>query len=125
MKLLEGNIFIPVCHSVILFMGEGGYMYPSMQWAGVSVSQHEMGRDVCIPASNGWGCIPACNGGASGSRGMYTPWADTNPFSRHPILGRPPLVDTPLGRHPPTPMTATEAGATHPTGMHTCSQRKL
>ena len=38
------------------------------------------------------GCIPACNGGCTA-----------------------PL----LGRHPPSE-TATEAGGTHPTGMHSC-----
>ena len=29
-------------------------------------------------------------------------------------------VYTPLGRHPPLPETATEAGASHPTRMHSC-----
>ena len=36
--------------------------------------------------------------------GVYTPWADIPP-------GR---------QHPPPPETATEAGGTHPTGMHSC-----
>ena len=55
-------------------------------------------------------------------------------LGRHPLLGRhlppgqtpPSWVDTPLDRHPllrrhpPLPEMAIEAGATHPTGMHSC-----
>ena len=40
-------------------------------------------------------------------------------LDRHP-LGRHPLGKHPPGRHPPTTETATEAGGTHPTGMHCC-----
>ena len=41
-------------------------------------------------------------------------------------MGRGVYTPTPLGRHPsrtnnpPPPETATEVGATHPTGMHSC-----
>ena len=64
-----------------------------------------------------------------------TPPADTpllgryplgrHPSERHPLpLGRPPPGKHPLGRHPPPgghpPRTATAAGGTHPTGMHSC-----
>ena len=46
----------------------GGGVYPSMHWTGVCVSQHALGRGVCIPACTGQGragvgvCIPACTG---------------------------------------------------------------
>ena len=128
MKLWEGNVFTPVCQS---FCSRGG---------GGEVSQHAMDRDVCIPACNGVS--------ASGSRGC-TP-LDRHPLSRHPprqthkSLGRhttpetdtttqtdtppgqTPYPQTPPGqRHPPRqtptpPKMATEAGGTHPTGMHSC-----
>ena len=63
-----------------------------------------------------------------------TPPRQTPPPGQKP-QGRPPLPDTPLGRHhprpprqtppspdtlPPPPQTATEAGGTHPTGIHYC-----
>ena len=72
----------------------------------------------------GGGCIQACNG-----QRVYTPWIDTlwadTPWadillSKHPLVqSRPP----PPGRHvpwQPFPETATEAGGTHPTRMHSC-----
>ena len=65
-------------------------------------------------------CIPACNGqgmftpGQTSALGRHPSWADTPPWSDTP---RP---DTPPGRHPPPFGMATDAGGTHPTGMH-CS----
>ena len=53
------------------------------------------------------------------------PPRQTPPPCRHP------LADTPPGRHTPTHQTATAAGGTHPTGMHSCikmpilSQKRL
>ena len=74
MKLWEGNVFTPVCNSFILFIGEG-------------VSQHAMGRDVCIPTYNG-GYWPLVLGGVH-------LWADTNSLGRHSLLGRHPLLGRP------------------------------
>ena len=41
----------------------------------------------------------------------------------HPPGEIPPREDSPLGKHAPknpTPKTGTEAGSTHPTGIHSC-----
>ena len=40
--------------------GQGG-VYPSMHWAGGCVSQHALGKGVCIPACTGQGSV--CPGG--------------------------------------------------------------
>ena len=69
---------------------------------------HSVHRGEDVYPSMQWAgrCVSgdAMGGSASGSRGC-TP------------LGWPP-ADTPLGRH--SPETATEAGGTHPTAMHSC-----
>ena len=91
-KVREGNVFTPVCHSV---------------------------HRGCLPLPLGLGlCVSV-----SGSRGVCTPlWADT-PLGKH-LHGQTPPGQTPT---PPPENTACdvremtiEAGATHPTGMHSC-----
>ena len=102
MELWEGNVFTPECHSVILFIWEG-------------VSQHAIGRSVCIPTSNGWRvCIPTCNGGDFWPLGL----GDVQSLVRYPLLDRPLWADTLLGRHPSTPEIAIETGTTYPIGMN-------
>ena len=80
------------------------------------------------------GCLPQCMLG-------NPPGADTPLGSRHPPGAdtpqgadtpgsRPPGADTPLGEDPPgsrqPPLqTATTADGTHPTGMHSCYNRKI
>ena len=46
--------------------------------------------------------------------------ADIPPPDRHPSGGRHPPGRHPLDRHPPADRLTTEAGGTHPTGMHSC-----
>ena len=43
-----------------------------------------------------------------------------HPLGRHPLAA--PRADAPLGRHHPAPYPemGTEAGTTHPIGMHSC-----
>ena len=90
--------------SVILFGGRG-------------VSQHAVDRGVCITACNGQGlCIPACTGAGGVCPGdvWWTPPRQT------PLPQR-----RPLKRNPPSTETATEAGGTHPTGLHSCLESCL
>ena len=70
------------------------------------LGQGNIFTSVCQSFCRGWGvslhemgrgCIPACNGGVCLGSGRYNP---------------PPPADT--------PQTATEAGGTHPTGIHSC-----
>ena len=51
-----------------------------------------------------------------------TPPSKTPSLADTPLPGHTPSpwADTPLGRQPPPPETATVADGTHPTGMHSC-----
>ena len=69
------------------------------------------GKGVCIPACNG-GCLPL------GPGGVHPP-GQTPLVGKHPTSQTPPSVDTPLADTLPPP-TPTEAGGTHPIGMHSC-----
>ena len=70
---------------------------------------------MCIPACNGAGCIPACNGVGMSVQGRCLPRgasAQGGVYQTH--------TNTHTHTHTHTPEMATEAGATHPTGMHSC-----
>ena len=58
-----------------------------------------------------------------------SPWTDTHPPTQTPPTQTPPTqispyADTPLHRHTPTWIDTTADG-THPTGMHSCFEKKL
>ena len=77
----------------------------------------------------GGGCLPQCMLGYTSPPGQTSP-RQTSPQADIPPLGRHnPWEDTPLGRHPlgrhPPLQTATAGDGTHPTGMHTCSQKRM
>ena len=83
-EICEGNVFTGVC----LSMGGG-------------VSQHALGRGVCIPACTGQeGCVSKDALG-----GVCPAWGG--------VCGRHPLVNT-MGY-------SQQAGGTHPTEMHSCN----
>ena len=75
---------------------------------------------TCLPFCSQEGCLSQCMLG-------YTPLGADTPWSRHY-----PGADTPQSRHPRGPdippcavhagRYGQQAGGTHPTGMHTCSQ---
>ena len=77
-------------------------MYPSMHWAGGCVSQHALGRGVCIPACTGQGVV--CPGGCLNRRvsargvsaeGMCLPQCMLG--YTHPLVDR--ILDTCLWKH--------------------------
>ena len=90
--------------SIILFTGWG--VYPSMQWAGDVYSSMQWGREVSAR-----GCLPGgfCQRGVClSTRGVSAQGVSAQGVSAGVVY------------HPLTE-TATEAGSTQPTGMHSCS----
>ena len=97
-SLGQGNIFRSVCQEICPWGGGGG------AW------------------SRGWGgLVPACLAGfqahtQGGSLGGSGRGGVSRPTAKGEVEGD--LVQANL----PPPMTATAAGGTHPTGMHSCSK---
>ena len=100
----------------------------------LSVS-HSVHRGVCAPlgrhpskANIPWEDTPWADIPLARNPPRQPPWPDTpillgsNPLARQPLLlGRHPLGrHSLLDRHSP-PKISTEAGGTHPSGMHSCS----
>ena len=89
---------------------EGCYL-PQTKFAKVMFSQ----VSVC-PRRSGGVCFNSC-------------W-DIHPLGRHPPGQTPPWADTPFPRADPPPAQCIlgygqQAGGTHPTGMHSCSESKI
>ena len=105
MKLHQGNVFTPVCHSVHIGVSVtplGRQPLGRHPLDRHPLDRHPLGRHP-------WADIPLGR-----PPGQTPPWADTPTF----------WADTPpLGRHPPAQYMlgcGQQAGGMHPTGMHSC-----
>ena len=136
-EVCEGYVFTPVCHSV----HRGSVPGPGGVWSWGVPGPGGFGPRGCLVRG---GLVPACLAGFQ-AHTQGGSWGGSGP-GPHPrgklkgIWSRP----TPKGEvegdlvqghtqggswggsgpgpHPPPPMTATAAGSTHPTGMHSCSE---
>ena len=77
-KLRKGNVFTSVCQEFC------------PQWG---VSQHVLGRGVCISVSTGRRCVADIPWAYTHPRQTPSPWA--HPLDTHKPLGRHPQVGTP------------------------------
>ena len=81
-------------------LGQGNVLHVSFCWPG-GVSQHAMGRRVCILACNGRGVYPSMQWGQGICQGVSTTPPGQIPPRRHPPRQTPPgdtpWADTPLG----------------------------
>ena len=112
-KLLEGNLFTPVCQS---FCSEGGW--------GVCLSVCWDSRPPTPPGTD----PPGADSPPGADTPSTPPGADNPHRRRHPREQTPPRSRHPLGADTPRPVHAgrygQQAGGTYPTGMHSCCKWK-